>query len=156
MAYGISQARSQIRATAASLCHRHGIQVGSVTYTTAHGNAWSLTHWLGPGIEPRSSWILVGFFATERQQELPFNVFKTCFLSTLCLLFRASPTVSFLSYIPSYEIGVMIPCGFWTIGRCLVRTEMSCKGKQYPGFQRLNRKTKVMKYLIHIFHIDFR
>ena len=29
------------------------------TYTTAHGNAGSLTHWVGPGIKPASSWILV-------------------------------------------------------------------------------------------------
>jgi len=30
-----------------------------VTYTTAHGNAGSLTHWVRPGFEPESSWILV-------------------------------------------------------------------------------------------------
>ena len=29
------------------------------TYTTAHSNAGSLTHWVGPGIEPSSSRILV-------------------------------------------------------------------------------------------------
>ena len=33
----------------------------SVTYTTAHRNAWSLTHWGRPGIQPASSWRLVGF-----------------------------------------------------------------------------------------------
>ena len=33
----------------------------SATYTTAHGNAGSLTHWLRPGIEPSSSWVLVRF-----------------------------------------------------------------------------------------------
>ena len=32
----------------------------SGTYTTAHGNAKSLTHWTRPGIEPESLWILVG------------------------------------------------------------------------------------------------
>ena len=37
------------------------IQAISVTYTTAHGNARSLTPWVRPGIEPESSWILVGF-----------------------------------------------------------------------------------------------
>ena len=31
------------------------------TYTTAHSNAGSLTHWARPGIEPTSSWMLVGF-----------------------------------------------------------------------------------------------
>ena len=33
----------------------------SVTYTTAHGNTWSLTHWARPRIEPVSSWMLVEF-----------------------------------------------------------------------------------------------
>ena len=31
------------------------------TYTIAHGNAGSLTRWARPGIEPTSSWVLVGF-----------------------------------------------------------------------------------------------
>ena len=30
------------------------------TYTTAHRNTKSLTHWVRPGIEPASPWILVG------------------------------------------------------------------------------------------------
>ena len=38
------------------------------TYTTALGNTGSLTHWMGPGIEPVSSWILVGFVSAEPQQ----------------------------------------------------------------------------------------
>ena len=33
----------------------------SVTYTAAHNNAGSLTHCARPGIEPLSSWMLVGF-----------------------------------------------------------------------------------------------
>ena len=36
-------------------------------YTTAHGNAESLIHLVKPGIEPASSWILVGFVTTEPQ-----------------------------------------------------------------------------------------
>ena len=40
------------------------------TYTTAHSNTGSLTHLVGPGIEPPSSWILVGFVAAEPQWEL--------------------------------------------------------------------------------------
>ena len=48
MAYGSSQARRQIGAVAAGLQHRHS-NAGSEprlrpTYTTAHGNAGSLTH----------------------------------------------------------------------------------------------------------------
>ena len=34
-------------------------------YTTAHGNARSLTHWMRPGIEPASSWIPVRFVSAE-------------------------------------------------------------------------------------------
>ena len=56
-AYGNSKARVQIRTT-------------SSTYTTVHGNAGSLTHWVRPGIKPLSSWILVGFITAEPQGEL--------------------------------------------------------------------------------------
>ena len=38
-----------------------GIRAVSATYPTARGNAGSLTHWARPGIEPASSWFLVGF-----------------------------------------------------------------------------------------------
>ena len=43
----------------------------SETYTTAHSNASSLTHWERPGIKPESSWILVGFISIVPQRELP-------------------------------------------------------------------------------------
>ena len=45
-AYGGSQARGLIGATAAGLRH-------------SHSNSGSLTHWARPGIKPNSSWILV-------------------------------------------------------------------------------------------------
>ena len=38
-----------------------GIRAASATYTTAHGNAGSLTHGARPGIEPTTSLFLVGF-----------------------------------------------------------------------------------------------
>ena len=41
-----------------------GIQASSSTYTTAHGKARSLTHGERPGIEPETSWLLVGFIST--------------------------------------------------------------------------------------------
>ena len=47
----------------------------SVTYTTAHGNTRSLTHWSRPGIEPASSWMLVRFVSTEPRQELLMSAF---------------------------------------------------------------------------------
>ena len=46
------------------------IWASSVTYTTAHGNAGSLTHWARPGIERASSWFLVGFVSTAPRREL--------------------------------------------------------------------------------------
>ena len=49
----------------------HGIRAASATYTTAHGNAGSLTHGLRPGIEPASSWFLVRFISAEPWWELP-------------------------------------------------------------------------------------
>ena len=71
-AYGSSQARGRIGAVAAGLCmpqpQECGIRALSSTYTTAHSNAGSLTHWARTGIEPTSSWILVQFvnhWATE-------------------------------------------------------------------------------------------
>ena len=40
---------------------QHRIEAMSATYTTAHSNARSLTHWARPGIEPATWWFLVGF-----------------------------------------------------------------------------------------------
>ena len=61
--YGSSRARGWIGAATASLGHSHSNRIWAVssTYTSVSGNAGSLTHWARPGIEPASSWILVGF-----------------------------------------------------------------------------------------------
>ena len=67
VAYGHSQARGQVRAVAAGL-HQCGIRATSVTYTTAQSQ--SLTHWARSGIEPVSSWLLVGFVTAELWREL--------------------------------------------------------------------------------------
>ena len=56
-AYWGSQARGQIGAVAAGLCH-------------SHSNTRSLTHWARLGIEPTTYWFLVGFVSTEPQREL--------------------------------------------------------------------------------------
>ena len=47
----------------------HQIWTTSVTYTTAHDNAGSLTHWARPEVEPASSWIL----ATMGPLDEPFR-----------------------------------------------------------------------------------
>ena len=39
----------------------------------AHGNTGSLTHWVGPGIKPASSWILVGFATAEPRWKLQIS-----------------------------------------------------------------------------------
>ena len=40
-----------------------------MAYTTAHGNAGSLTHGVRPGIKSESSWILAGFIPAVPQWE---------------------------------------------------------------------------------------
>ena len=58
-------------------------QVACVTYTTAHGNAGSSTHWVRPGIEPAPPWILVRFvtcWATTGSLSLRAGFFKFHFL----------------------------------------------------------------------------
>ena len=51
-----------------------GIRAASVTYTRACGNTISLTHWVGPGIELVSSWILVGFLTHWSTTRLPWSL----------------------------------------------------------------------------------
>ena len=74
-AYGGSQARGLIRATYSCWStpqpQQHHIRAAYSTYTTAHGNTGSLTHWVRPGIEPAISWFLVGFISAAPRRELP-------------------------------------------------------------------------------------
>ena len=49
------------------------IQAKSATYTTAHGNTGSLTHWARPGIEAATSWFLVRFVSAVPEQEFPYS-----------------------------------------------------------------------------------
>ena len=86
-AYGSSQARG-----------RNG--AASVTYTTAHSNAESLTHGVRPGIEPASSWILVWSFTTEPQQEL---LIKIIFKITVELPFLKKRKIS-VSFVPIFNL----------------------------------------------------
>ena len=67
-----------------------GIWAASATYTTAHSNARSLTHWARLGIKPESSWMLVGFansWATSGTLEqsiiksISFNLTNESFLA---------------------------------------------------------------------------
>ena len=62
VAYGGFQARG-LKWSCSHQLTPQSQQIGapSATYTAARGNTRSLTHWARPGIEPTSSWILVGF-----------------------------------------------------------------------------------------------
>ena len=73
MAYGGYHARGLIRATACQPMpepRQCQIQAMSSTYTTAHDNVGSLTHWASPGIEPETSWFLVRFVSAAPWWEL--------------------------------------------------------------------------------------
>ena len=63
------------------------IRAASATDATAQGSAGSLTHWSRSGMEPASSWILVGLVATAPQRELPISLFL--FLSFFFFFFFA-------------------------------------------------------------------
>ena len=73
-----SQARGQIQAIAASLCHSHS-NCGSLQPTPmAHGHTRSPNCWARPGMEPESSWILVRFISAAPHRESPhfeINIF---------------------------------------------------------------------------------
>jgi len=58
----------------------------SVTYTTAHGNAGSPTHWARPGIKPETSWFLVGFVNHCATTGTPFlfSFFLFCGFCFVC------------------------------------------------------------------------
>ena len=60
---------------------QHQIRAASATYTTAHGNAWSLTHRVRPRIEPATSLFLVGFAHHWATMGTPKFVFFGCMCS---------------------------------------------------------------------------
>ena len=94
VAYGNSQTEGWIGATAAQpkpQPQKHA----SVIYTTAHGNAGFMTHWARPGIEPTSSWILIGFTSFVPQRELPINSLKASFF---CISIFLNKTIHLCNY----------------------------------------------------------
>ena len=50
------------------------IRATYATYTTVCGHTRSLIHWVRPGMEPTSLWILVRFITAEPQWELPVEL----------------------------------------------------------------------------------
>ena len=60
-AYRSSQAGGPLGAAAASLCHSNSSSKPHLRpLDPACSNTRSLTHWVRPGVEPASSWIIVG------------------------------------------------------------------------------------------------
>ena len=57
-----------------------GIWAASATYTTVQGNTGSLTHWVRPGMEPTTSWLLVGLVNHSATRGTPLF----CFLIVCC------------------------------------------------------------------------
>ena len=57
-------------------------QARPLAYSTAHGNAGSLTHWARPGIEPATSWFLVGFINHWATKGTPPFLIQSKFLYT--------------------------------------------------------------------------
>ena len=77
-------------------------QAASATYTTAHGNTGSLTHWVRPGIEPSTSWLLVGFVNHWAMTGTPVHSFSHIILHHSPFVFTWSK-ISFCCWIKSLE-----------------------------------------------------
>ena len=65
---------------------QRGIWAASATYTTALGNAGSLTHWARPWTVPATSWFLVRFVNHWATKRIPLLGFCLC-LRHLWILF---------------------------------------------------------------------
>ena len=66
----------------------------SVTYTTAHGNAWSLTHWVRPGLNPQPHGSSLDSLTTESQQEFQPDAILDAFIlqvfqGSICIFYDA-------------------------------------------------------------------
>ena len=84
---------------------QHGIQAASVTYTTAHSSAESLTLRARPGIEPSSSWKLVGFVSTVPQRELlHLPIISSVYLISILLVSVYISGTTLDEFIPKYFV----------------------------------------------------
>jgi len=81
----------------------------SATYTTAHGNAGSLTHWARAGTQPTTSWFLVGFINHCTTTGTPMPCLLFLFICEWT--FRLLPCLGYCKYY--YEHWGA--CIFWII-----------------------------------------
>jgi len=105
---------------------QHETPVVSATYTTAHSNAGPLTHWARPGIEPVSSWILVGFLTHCATTRTPlFWVLFVSYISQneIIWCFSLSIWLISLNLIPSRSIHVVTDGKISFFFFCLFRAE---------------------------------
>ena len=108
--YGGSQARvwSELQLLVYTTAMKHQIRAASVTYTTAWGNVRSLIHWVRPGVQPRSSWILVGFIIAEQQQELQLeNSYKNSKIQLILCSHSSTNTISLVHQNPSLVLSYL-------------------------------------------------
>ena len=94
MSYGGFQARGLIGCCSCRPMpqpQQRGMWATSGTYTTAHGNAGSLTHWARPGVEPTTSVFLVKFINHWATMATPDSIFLRQ-APTICSLKETSFT----------------------------------------------------------------
>ena len=138
MAFGSSQAEGWIGATVASLSHSRSdarLPAAHVTYTTAHSNTGSLTQWVRPGIEPKTSSFLVRFVPTAPRQKLHslnFNVRNEWIIIFLHSIHHYMKFILFISstgcLLYLYLSGRM--CFMWILSVLILsRTVLSKKGQ---------------------------
>ena len=100
MAHVASQARSRIRAVAASLHHSHSNATLSRVYDLHHSSqqhAGYLTYWSRPGMEPSISWFLVRFVSAVPWWEVPSKHIKRLNLLARFVCIRVHFIFFFLS-----------------------------------------------------------
>ena len=112
VAYGGSQARGWMWSCSCRPTpepQQSGIQAESVTYTTAHGNDGSPTHWARLGIDPATSWFLVRFVCTTSWWELQDSLFEEPsppLLLLECALFSQAWLLSLLDFSLHHSISM--------------------------------------------------
>ena len=93
-----------------SMPYQHQIWATSVTYTTAHGNTRSLTHWARPGIKLATSWFLVGFILAVPLWGLHINPILTLFSFQFLDTQVERIDIGIVGGIPLWHGRLRIPC----------------------------------------------